>query len=178
MIRVSSTRLRSGELSLLKRYAYSVLRRFVKPSVVAKTNITIKIDTTEELSESEDRADLTEYGAWTTYDGIENEMKKFTIILNAYHYNSRAKKPWIRVKQIMVDLGHELVHIKQYLNNELFDYVSGDVRFKGTVFGSRHVEDEESYYNSPWEIEAYGREWGLYKMFANKLKNEAKAAKG
>ena len=177
MIRVSSTRLRAGERSLLRHFSYYVLRRFVKPSVIAKTNILINISTTEELSEKEDRLDLTEYGAWTTYDGIENDKKKFTIILNAYHYNARANKPWVRLKQTMVDLGHELIHIKQYLNNEMFDYVSGDVRFKGTVFDSRHVEETEAYYNSPWEIEAYGREWGLMKMFTNKLKADIKAKK-
>ena len=177
MIRVTSNRLRPGEHYLLKRYALSVLRQFVIPSLLQKTIINIKITTREELNDCEERADLSEYGAWTTYDGIENDRKKFTIILNAHHYNSRAKKPWIRMKQTMVDLGHELIHIKQYLNNELFDYVSGDIRYKGTVFDSRHVEEDEAYYNSPWEIEAYGREWGLYKIFVSKLKQELKKKK-
>ena len=37
---------------------------------------------------------------------------------------------------------------------------------------SEELEDEEEYYDSPWEIEEYGREWGLYKTFCKKLKEE------
>jgi len=76
------------------------------------------------------------------------------------------------LKQLLIDLGHELVHVKQYLNNELFDYKSGDVRYKGLFFDASHYTEEEKYFDSPWEIEAYGREWGLYKIFCNKLKEE------
>ena len=64
------------------------------------------------------------------------------------------------------------MHVKQYLNGEIFDYKSGDVRYKGSYFDSSYQESEESYYDSPWEIEAYGREAGLYRMFLTKLKEE------
>ena len=37
---------------------------------------------------------------------------------------------------------------------------------------SSYSENEELYYESPWEIEAYGRELGLYVMFTKKMKEE------
>ena len=70
----------------------------------------------------------------------------------------------------MVDLGHELIHVKQYLNNEIFDYTDGAVRYKGSYFDSSYQDNEELYYDSPWEIEAYGREQGLFKMFVTKMR--------
>ena len=94
--------------------------------------------------------------------------------MNACRYNKRAKLPWIRLKNLMIDVGHEMVHIKQYLNNELFDYVDGKARFKGEVFHNGHSDDWEAYFNSPWEIEAYGREYGMYKMYVKKLKDDLK----
>jgi hypothetical protein len=143
--------------------------------VSRKALINIRVSPWQELAEKEDRKILVEHGAWTTYDGIENDKKKFSVIINAYQYNKSATKPWVRLKAIMLDLGHEMIHIKQYLNNELFDYKSGDVRFKGKIFASADEKDEEAYYNSPWEIEAYGRAPGLYNMYKHKLIEEAKA---
>jgi hypothetical protein len=97
--------------------------------------------------------------------------------LNHKRINKLGKKPQTRLKNLLIDLGHELVHVKQYLNNELFDYKSGDVRFKGLFFDASHYMDEEKYYFSPWEVAAYGMEYGLYKVFCNKLKEEQKTKK-
>ena len=55
---------------------------------------------------------------------------------------------------------HELIHIKQYLLNELKDFSSGHVKWKSTVF-----EDTENFdiaINSPWEKEAYRLSEKLY----------------
>jgi len=77
----------------------------------------------------------------------------------------------------MLDIAHEQVHIKQYLSGELFEYAAGGVRYKGQKFDYDPEMNDEGYYNSPWEIEAYGREQGMYKMFTKMLKEEAKAKK-
>lgn len=174
MIRVSSNHLKHSELQLIKRYSTFILYKLLnRKSTLRKSLIDIKICQRNELLDEEDIHDLKRYGAWCVYKGIENNKKKFTVIVNA-HNIKKAKDPLKKMKQIMIDLAHELVHVKQYLNNEMFDYVSGDVRYKGDYFDSRWQKDEEAYYNSPWEIEAYGREWGLYKMFCTKLKEECK----
>ena len=70
-------------------------------------------------------------------------------------------------------LAHEMVHVKQYAKNEL----SKQMRLTrgGIGIGSKwHGEwwtpkkKEDAYWDAPWEIEAYGREVGLYqKWFDN-----------
>ena len=110
--------------------------------------------------------------AWCTYDNVVEGKKYFSVVLNIKQISKNGKRPETRLRKMLIDLGHELVHIKQYLNNEIFDYKSGDIRFKGSYFDSSYAENEELYYDSPWEIEAYGREQGLYAMFCSKLREE------
>lgn len=173
MVKVLSNHLRGSDRVLLRRYANWILSKFVKPSVLNKSVITIKILTKDELADGSEYSDFKDAKAWVTYGGIENEKKKFTVVMNAARINKRAKLPWIRLKLLMMNIAHELVHIKQYLNNELFDYVDGKARFKGEVFDG-NLDDWDVYFNSPWEIEAYGREYGLYKIFVKKLKDDLK----
>lgn len=65
-------------------------------------------------------------------------------------------------------LAHEMVHLKQYAKNELksgFKVPSrGGMKmkskWKGEIWKPKGKEHE--YFDSPWEIEAYGKEVGLY----------------
>ena len=71
----------------------------------------------------------------------------------------------------MIDLGHELVHVKQYLNGEMRDYVDGSYKFLGNKYDPiPDGEFSDEYFDSPSEIEAYGREQGLCIMFWHKVK--------
>lgn len=63
-------------------------------------------------------------------------------------------------------LAHEMVHVKQYAKNELskqYRLARGGLRiaskWHGEWWDPKKKEDE--YWDSPWEIEAYGREVGL-----------------
>lgn len=60
-------------------------------------------------------------------------------------------------------LAHEMVHLKQYVRGE-FTYTSKENKvvelWKGEVY--KFKKGEHPYYDAPWEIEAYGREPGLY----------------
>lgn len=175
MIKVFSQHLSGSDRILLRRYANIILAKFVQPSVSRRSLINIKILRAEELTERADYHNFKEAKAWMTYDGIQDDgVKKFTVVMNAAKINQKAKKPWIRLKRLMLDLGHEMTHIKQYLNNELFDYKDGKARYKGEVFHDGHAADWDRYFESPWEIEAYGREWGYYILFTMKLKKELK----
>lgn len=68
-------------------------------------------------------------------------------------------------------LAHEMVHVKQHAKNELQSGVMiparGGVkmasRWQGKVWQPKGKEDH--YWDAPWEIEAYGREVGLYKRW-------------
>jgi hypothetical protein len=147
----------------------------VRRGIQNKSKIVIKVMSPEEFDAELDKNDLVNYNAWCTYDGIEHDKKNFTVVVNVNSISKRSKKPLLKYRTVLIDIGHELVHVKQYLNGEIFDYKSGDVRFKGMKFDASHYDNEEKYFESPWEIEAYGREWGLYKMFCNKVKEDFKS---
>jgi hypothetical protein len=60
-------------------------------------------------------------------------------------------------------LAHEMVHVKQYAMGELRDVMRGPTpqRWHNKSYNAEDVE----YWDLPWEIEAYGREKGLYYRF-------------
>jgi hypothetical protein len=80
--------------------------------------------------------------------------------------NSRLSKR----KQLQA-LAHELVHVKQFAKNELGCSESR----KGQTFTrwkrSTVNETKRDYYELPWEIEAFGREYGLYKRYTKFVKD-------
>ena len=172
MIQITSSHLTRSENAMIRKYAKFVLSKFVRPCVQKRAKVHIRIHRQDEIKDPIDKRDLRQYRAWCTYDGHDGDVKNFTIFMNVKDVNTRAKMLPIRLKNLLINLGHELIHVKQYLNGEVFDYVSGDVRYKGAIFEAAWLENEEAYYDSPWEIEAYGREWGLYTMFVRKLKEE------
>lgn len=173
MVAVVSNYLKKSDSVMIRKYSNFVLNRLVRPAIQKRSKITIKVLGKDEMKNEADALDLKTYKAWVTHDGVDEEgNKKFTIVLNHKRINKLGKKPQTRLKNLLIDLGHELVHVKQYLNNELFDYKSGDVRFKGLFFDASHYMEEEKYFDCPWEIEAYGRELGLYRIFCAKLKEE------
>jgi hypothetical protein len=160
MIQIKTIHLDKPDIAIVKDYAKYVLDKFVKRSVQNKALIRVKVVTEDDFDNHADIDDLRRYRAWCTYDGVQN----------AKQINNKAKKPLVRLKQLLIDFGHELVHVKQYLNCEVFDYTSGGIRYKGSYFGTEYHNDIQLYYDSPWEIEAYGRELGLYKMYVERMK--------
>jgi len=68
-------------------------------------------------------------------------------------------------KQTLLTLAHELVHVKQYVYGELRDSSDGKhVNWRGRNI---LVDDDNirEYYSSPWEIDAFGRAYGLNELF-------------
>ena len=178
MIAITSNYLTRADSAMIRKYSRFVLNRLVRPCIQKRSKINIKVLGEQEIKDAADLLDLKKYKAWCTYDGPDEEgNKKFTVVLNYKRINTRGKKSITRLKNLLIDLGHELVHVKQYLNNELFDYKSGDVRYKGLFFDASHYIDEEKYFFSPWEIAAYGMEYGLFVLFSRQLKREQEAKK-
>lgn len=75
-------------------------------------------------------------------------------------------------------LAHEMVHVKQYVKNELGEKLTvargkNDVSPKSTWNGVVWKPNslEHPYFDSPWEIEAFGREIGLYYTWEEFVKN-------
>lgn len=70
--------------------------------------------------------------------------------------------PLIGARAILKAIGHEMVHIKQFATGETNDSLT---RWKGTT-----VAEDLDYWIQPWEIEAYGREAGLFQKFVRQEK--------
>ena len=60
--------------------------------------------------------------------------------------------------EILKTLGHELVHVKQYVRRELTTDRYGALRYNGVHYSVNNLLE---YFDLPYEIEAYGREKGL-----------------
>ena len=70
--------------------------------------------------------------------------------------------PNLGKRNMLIVLAHEMVHVKQYAKGEMKDFVYGNrVKFKGSIINDNIVE----YWDQPWEIEAHGKEKGLYLRF-------------
>lgn len=66
----------------------------------------------------------------------------------------------IKGEDFLLTLCHEMVHVKQFALNELCETQAGRLQWKGLEYPKTMTKAE--YYSSPWEIEAYGKENGLY----------------
>lgn len=98
------------------------------------------------------------YEAYCEWAGNCARPKKFKIVMST-NLGSR---------RLLECLAHEMVHVKQYAKGELKDYAySNHVKWHGVKM-RYDEEDDEQYFESPWEIEAYGRTVGLYNGFKHK----------
>ena len=72
------------------------------------------------------------------------------------------------IEEMIKILGHEMVHVKQHAKNELQNghvvAARGGLQIYSRWMGKiwKPKSKECPYFDSPWEIEAYGREVGLY----------------
>jgi hypothetical protein len=70
-------------------------------------------------------------------------------------------------RNMLLALAHEMVHVKQYAKGELKDYLRvNKCKWLGETFDT----DEIDYWEQPWEIEAHGREKGLYVKYLEFVK--------
>ncbi len=69
------------------------------------------------------------------------------------------------IRNILITLAHEMVHVKQWAKDEMYEYYNTPnmVRFKG----EKMYQNEVDYWDYPWEIEAFGRQLGLFVRFCN-----------
>lgn len=170
----------------LKKFAKYVCDKLdLTKEEVKRFRINLHIVKLEDLDEVEDRKRFRIARAWVFDQGIKNNKRTFNIYMKANRIR-KAKTLQFKYKELMLDLAHELTHVKQYIRKEMYDYVDGSgTRFRGEYyakpvkFSNLHHTSHDAYYNAPWEIEAFGREWGMWKRFHLHLKEEeaAKAKK-
>lgn len=99
-----------------------------------------------------------DFQAFCSYNGKSEGIREFEVEL----------KKGMSVRDTLMYLAHECVHIKQFATGEMRD---GSVYAITTKWKGREInENKVDYWDLPWEIEAYGREKGLYSRFVAKKK--------
>ena len=112
-------------------------------------HITLDIKLTKDLKKKEDA-----YGYCHIISDNLNKPREFCIELDAPTKFDFA--------QILTWLGHEFVHLKQFVRGELFDYEYGKTQWKSRKYDTFAMKHD----NQPWEKEAYRLEGVLYDEFA------------
>lgn len=64
-------------------------------------------------------------------------------------------------------LAHEMVHVKQYSRGELVDH-GKYCSWHGKKY-EEYDANSEDYFFSPWEVEAFGMQVGLYRMYLRSM---------
>jgi len=69
----------------------------------------------------------------------------------------------VPLRRIMESVAHEMVHVKQYATGQMVEMY----RTKQIKWNKRKFKQEQfPYWDRPWEIEAHGKELGLFVQWA------------
>ena len=83
------------------------------------------------------------------FDDRANKPREFTITVDST----------VPQRRIMESIAHEMVHLKQYAMGEMCDTDNSDV----VQWKKKNINlTEGQYWDRPWEIEAHGKELGLF----------------
>ena len=72
----------------------------------------------------------------------------------------------MRLRKILETICHEMVHVKQYARGELYE----GSRIPKHRWQGKWISNNVDYWDQPWEIEAHGREAGLFIRWAEENK--------
>lgn len=136
------------EKTIISKYELTCLVNFFLGLLVSsrlKKTLTINIILDDDLGDN--------LGLCST-DDTTRSPKNFEIRLKVAKSRSKA--------DILKTLAHELVHVKQYAKNELFDHIKAGVVTYQKV---RYYIDTIDYYAQPWEIEAFAKQESLYAIY-------------
>lgn len=114
-------------------------------------------------------------------NGLEVTVKLVNIKSDAYGYCSsdpeggaeRLDRPRefeleihkkLPMRKLLQTVAHEMVHVKQYARGELYE----GSRIAKHRWQGKWVSNNIDYWDTPWEIEAHGREHGLFIQWAEK----------
>lgn len=101
---------------------------------------------------------------------MDNNRQPRKFVINIY------TPPNPSLRYIISTLAHEMVHVKQFVRNELIDLPS--TNYNVSVFKNKKYNlNRVAYYDQPWEIEAFGRERGLTREYFEKVKLAKKLLK-
>lgn len=131
------------QLKLCKEALKHYGRHLLGEILYHRVNITVHFD--------ESLTGKNEY-AFCEWKDTNHRSKEFMITVD----------PALGKRNMLLALAHEMVHVKQYAKGELKDYLkSNKSKWKSEIIDP----DKVDYWDYPWEIEAHGREKGLYVRF-------------
>jgi len=133
---------------LIKEAAIFYGEYLLGKKLAEKVSLTIEFDKHEDMDND-----------YAYCDYIDENPKWFVITINRT----------LSKKDTLMALAHEMVHVKQYAKGELKD-LSRPARMTKWM-GEKFIPEEMDYWEQPWEVEAYGRERGLYLKFMAKMKD-------
>ena len=87
---------------------------------------------------------------WDDWDDFKKTPRDFTIELDCS----------MSLRNILINLAHEFVHVKQWVKGDMYEYFRNPsmVRFMKKKYDMNNM----AYFDYPWEIEAFGRQLGLF----------------
>ena len=89
-------------------------------------------------------------------DADEQRPREFNIEINKTS----------KLRRLLETVAHELVHAKQFARGELYwSCIKGQNRWQGQWLSNTRKAVKD-YWDNPWEIEAHGRECGLFVRWA------------
>ena len=139
----------TGGKKIERDLMYSLAHFCVKKLMPRKKNLLLDIDIRRNLEYNEG-----------LLGGVVDTDDTNTFEMDICHTMSLRKK--------LLTVAHEMVHVKQFTRKELVHTSKLAVKsWKGKDY------HDSQYWDCPWEIEAYGRELGLFAMWV-----EAKNIKG
>ena len=131
---------------LVRRAVWFYAEKLMGKRLVNTLELTINL--TRNLTEKEGAEGFCIWDEWET----AKTPRAFTIDLDCS----------ISIRNILINLAHEMVHVKQWVKGEMYEYTTPNmVRFMKTKYDMNDMD----YYDYPWEIEAYGRQLGLFIRF-------------
>ena len=71
----------------------------------------------------------------------------------------------LNLRQLLETVAHEMVHVKQYARNEMCE-ANPLLRYMTSWKSTQVCTKTTEYWDLPWEIEAHGREVGLFVRWA------------
>ena len=128
---------------LVRRAVWFYAEKLMGKRLVNTLELTINL--TRNLTEKEGAEGFCIWDEWET----AKTPRAFTIDLDCS----------LNIRNILINVAHEMVHVKQRVKGEMYEYtIPNIVRFIKTKYDMNDMD----YYDYPWEIEAFGRQLGLF----------------
>ena len=94
--------------------------------------------------------------AWPADDAHVSRPREFNIEVNRNQ----------KLRQMLETIAHEMVHVKQFARGELYESTNKKAHRWQGIWMSNRSKNVKDYWDNPWEIEAFGRQLGLFIRWA------------